>query len=120
MSKHFRIKFSAPEIEIPVRTEEGEKKIKMRVVERNMLCALFDVVGGHVKTVHEQRVAADNWANVDAISLTDPEASVLLTEDDHKQLLKGHELLSGQRPHVWSRCREMIAQMENPTEEDVK
>lgn len=120
MSKHFRIIFSPPEIEIPVITEEGPKKLKMRAVERQMLCNLFDTCGAHAKTFREQRIAADNWANVDAVSLTEPEASIVLTEDDHKQLLKGHELMAGQRPHIWSRCRAMIAQLEAPTEEEIR
>jgi hypothetical protein len=120
VSKHFRIKFSPPEIEIDVVTEEGIKKLSVRKIERQMLCNLFDTFGAHAKTIREQRIAADNWANVDAVPLDTPEASVLLTEDDHKQLVKAHEISAGSRPHVWSRCREMIAQLENPTEEDVK
>lgn len=120
MSKHYRIRFSAPEIEIPVMTDEGPRKLKMRSVEKQMLCMLFDVCGANSKSIKEQRIAADNWANMDAIALDAPEASVLLTEEDHKQLIKGHELMAGQRPHVWSRCRALIAQLENPTEEEVK
>jgi hypothetical protein len=121
VSKHYRIKFSPPEAELNVVDEQrGPMKLKLRTVEKAMLCNLFDVFGAQTKKIGEQRVAADNWANVDAVSADAPEASVLLTEEDYKQLISGHEVLAGQRPHLWSRCRALLAQLENPTEEKVE
>jgi hypothetical protein len=120
VSKHYRIKFSSPDVELDVIDEQrGPMKLKLRMVEKVMLCNCFDAFGAKAK-IHDQRVAADNWANVDAISASEPEASILLTEEDYKQVISGHEILAGGRPQVWSRCRALLAQLDEPTEEKVE
>ena len=121
MSKHFRIKFSAADAMIALTDEMGKPVNKpTRGIEKLMLSFLFNAAGASAKTFSEQRVAADNIANVDAVGLDTPDASILLTEEDYKQLVKGQELTVGQRPFVWNRLSEMIAQLEKPTEEKVQ
>ena len=83
-----------------------------------MLCSAFDAYASQAKSIKEYRVAADNFANVQAVPEDDTEQALIFSEEDLKQIEIGLAAIP-RKLSVWLGCRDLIAQLENKKEYDI-